>query len=159
MSDLTASEQKRYSRHLVLPEIGLAGQRRLRNARVLIIGAGGLGCPAALYLAAAGVGRLGVLDCDRLDESNLQRQVLYATEDVGAPKAERARARLLALNPEIELISHQLELCAANVAQIFSGYELIVDGSDRIGTRYLVNDACVLYRKSLVTAAIYRFEG
>jgi adenylyltransferase/sulfurtransferase len=156
---LTASEHTRYSRHLALPEIGLAGQSRLRSARVLIIGAGGLGCPAALYLAAAGVGTLGVLDCDRVDESNLQRQVLYATDDIGAPKAERAQARLLALNPQIALISHQLELCAANVARIFDGYELIVDGSDRIGTRYLVNDACVLYRNSLVTAAIYRFEG
>ena len=156
---LTASERNRYSRHLALPQIGLAGQSRLASARVLIIGAGGLGCPAALYLAAAGVGTLGVLDCDRVEESNLQRQVLYATEDIGAPKAERAQARLLALNPQIALVSHQLELCAANVAELFGGYELIVDGSDRMGTRYLVNDACVLYRKSLVTAAIYRFEG
>jgi molybdopterin/thiamine biosynthesis adenylyltransferase/rhodanese-related sulfurtransferase len=159
VDDLTASELRRYSRHLALPEIGLEGQRRLKNARVLVIGAGGLGCPAALYLAAAGVGTLGVLDCDSVEESNLQRQVLYETEDIGAPKAERARARLFALNPQIQLISHQLELCAANVAQVFNGYELIVDGSDRVGTRYLVNDACVLYRKSLVTAAIYRFEG
>ncbi len=100
-----------------------------------------------------------MLDCDRVDESNLQRQVLYEADDVGAPKAERARDRLLALNPEIQLIAHQIELCAANVFQIFSDYELIVDGSDRVSTRYLVNDACVIYRKSLVTAAIYRFEG
>jgi molybdopterin/thiamine biosynthesis adenylyltransferase/rhodanese-related sulfurtransferase len=156
---LDESELRRYSRHLVLPEIAAAGQSRLKSARVLIIGAGGLGCPSALYLAAAGVGTLGLLDCDRLDETNLQRQILYDSSDIGAPKAERARAHLQRLNPHIHVNAHQLELCAANVRDVFADYELILDGSDRISTRYLVNDACVLYRKSLVTAAIYRFEG
>jgi len=156
---LSPEERLRYSRHLALPEIGAGGQRQLRAARVLVIGAGGLGCPAALYLAAAGVGRIGVLDFDRVDASNLQRQVLYDSADIGAPKAERARARLLALNPHIEVTAHVLELHAANVAEVLGPYDIVVDGSDRIGTRYLVNDACVLYRKSLVAAAIHRFEG
>ncbi len=156
--NLDESELRRYSRHLVLPEIAAAGQQRLKSARVLIVGAGGLGCPAALYLAAAGVGTLGLLDCDRVDESNLQRQILYDSADIGAPGAS-ARAALQRLNPHIRVNAHQLELCAANVRDLFAGSELILDGSDRIATRYLVNDACVLYRKSLVTAAIYRFEG
>ncbi len=156
---LDAAEQRRYSRHLVLPEIAASGQSRLKSARVLIIGAGGLGCPAALYLAAAGVGTLGLVDCDRVDETNLQRQILYDSADIGALKAERARERLQRLNPHIRVNAHPLELCAANVSALFADYELILDGSDRIATRYLVNDACVLGRKSLVTAAIYRFEG
>ncbi len=156
---LSAGERQRYARHLSLPEIGAGGQARLKASRVLVVGAGGLGCPAALYLAAAGVGTIGLLDFDRVDESNLQRQVLFTTEDVGELKAERARARLAALNPLVRLVAHPLELCAANVRELFAGYDLIVDGSDRIGTRYLVNDACVLYGKSLVSAAIHRFEG
>ena len=156
---LDAAELRRYSRHLVLPEIAVAGQSRLKSARVLIVGAGGLGCPAALYLAAAGIGTLGILDFDRVDETNLHRQILYNSADVGAPKAERAREHLQRLNPHIHVIAHQLELSAANVRNLFADYELILDGSDRIATRYLVNDACVLYRKSLVSAAIYRFEG
>jgi sulfur-carrier protein adenylyltransferase/sulfurtransferase len=159
MTNLGAAERRRYSRHLLLPEIGTEGQSRLKGARVLVVGAGGLGCPAALYLAAAGVGTLGLLDCDSVDESNLQRQILFGSQDIGAPKAERARERLLQLNPEIQLLAHAVELCAANVGEIFAGYELIVDGSDRVATRYLVNDASVIYRKSLVSAAIYRFEG
>lgn len=159
LAPLTAAERERYSRHLLLPEIGAAGQERLKAARVLVVGAGGLGSPAALYLAAAGVGTLGLLDFDRVDQSNLQRQVLFTSEDVGAPKAERARERLLALNPDLNIVAHNAELCAANVRALFDGYELIVDGSDRVGTRYLVNDACVLYRKQLVSAAIHRFEG
>ncbi|HTW75004.1 MAG TPA: molybdopterin-synthase adenylyltransferase MoeB [Steroidobacteraceae bacterium] len=156
---LSAAERERYSRHLLLPEIGADGQQRLKAARVLVIGAGGLGCPAALYLAAAGVGTLGLLDFDRVEASNLHRQVLFTSEDVGAPKAERARARLALLNPTVNIVAHQTELCAANVRELLEGYELIVDGSDRIGTRYLVNDACVLYGKPLVSAAIHRFEG
>ena len=156
---LSAADRRRYARHLSLPQIGANGQRRLKGARVLIVGAGGLGSPAALYLAAAGVGTLGLLDFDRVDESNLQRQVLFTTEDLGQPKAERARARLAALNPQVNVIAHQIELCAANVRETFAHYDLIVDGSDRVGTRYLVNDACVLYRKSLVSAAVHRFEG
>jgi adenylyltransferase/sulfurtransferase len=156
---LSEAERRRYSRHVLLAEIGTVGQEKLKAASVLVIGAGGLGCPAALYLAAGGVGTIGVLDFDRLEESNLQRQVLFTTADVGKPKAERARERLLALNPGLRIVAHQLELTAANVQQIFAGYDLIVDGSDRIGTRYLVNDACVIYGKPLVSAAIHRFEG
>jgi len=156
---LSAAEQQRYSRHLLLAEIGPAGQLKLKAARVLVIGAGGLGCPAALYLAAGGIGTIGLLDFDQVEESNLQRQVLFTTADIGAPKAKRARERLLALNPQLQIVAHQTELTAANVQQIFAGYDLVVDGSDRIGTRYLVNDACVIYRKPLVSAAIHRFEG
>jgi sulfur-carrier protein adenylyltransferase/sulfurtransferase len=156
---LSPGERRRYARHLSLPEIGEAGQARLKSARVLVVGAGGLGCPAALYLAAAGIGTLGLLDFDRVDESNLQRQVLFTTADLGQPKAERAAARLAALNPHVRLVAHALELCAANVDELFAGYDLIVDGSDRIGTRYLVNDACVRLGKPLVSAAIHRFEG
>lgn len=156
---LSPSELRRYSRHLSLSEIGLAGQEKLRSSRVLIVGAGGLGSPAALYLAAAGVGTLGLLDFDRVDESNLQRQVLFDTDSVGQPKAERAAVRLQALNPDIDLRVHPVELRAANVQPLLADYDLIVDGSDRMSTHCLLNDACVLFRKSLVTAAIYRFEG
>ena len=156
---LSATEIRRYSRHLSLPEIGVAGQEKLQAARVLVIGTGGLGSPAALYLAAGGVGTLGVLDFDRVEESNLQRQVLYDTASIGMPKAELARMRLAALNPELQVHAHQTELYAGNVQSIFEHYDIIVDGSDRIATRYLVNDACVIYRKSLVSAAIHRFEG
>ena len=156
---LSATEIRRYSRHLSLPEIGVAGQEKLQAARVLVIGTGGLGSPAALYLAAGGVGTLGVLDFDQVEESNLQRQVLYDTASVGMPKADLARMRLTALNPELAVQAHQIELCAANVQGIFDKYDIIVDGSDRIATRYLVNDACVIYGKSLVSAAIHRFEG
>jgi molybdopterin/thiamine biosynthesis adenylyltransferase/rhodanese-related sulfurtransferase len=156
---LSATEIRRYSRHLSLPEIGVAGQEKLQAGRVLVIGTGGLGSPAALYLAASGIGNLGVLDFDRVEESNLQRQVLYDTASVGMPKAELARMRLAALNPELQVEAHQTELCAANVQSIFDKYDVIVDGSDRIATRYLVNDACVIYGKSLVSAAIHRFEG
>jgi adenylyltransferase/sulfurtransferase len=156
---LSAAQLRRYSRHLALAEIGTAGQEKLQAARVLVIGAGGLGSPAALYLAASGVGTLGVLDFDRVDESNLQRQVLYDTAAIGHPKAELARLRLAALNPEVQVLAHQTELCAANVRGLFGNYDVIIDGSDRLGTRYLVNDACVIYGKSLVSAAVHRFEG
>jgi len=156
---LSAAERLRYARHLALPEIGEAGQQKLQAARVLVIGTGGLGSPAALYLAAAGIGHLGVLDFDRVEASNLQRQVLYDTTSIGLPKAELARVRLAALNPELQLEAFQVELCAANVRELFEHYDVIVDGSDRIATHYLVNDACVIYRKSLVSAAIHRFEG
>jgi sulfur-carrier protein adenylyltransferase/sulfurtransferase len=156
---LSDAELRRYSRHLSLPEIGVAGQEKLQAARVLVIGTGGLGSPAALYLAAGGIGNLGVLDFDRVDESNLQRQVLYDTASIGMPKADLARIRLAALNPELQLQAHQTELWAGNVQAIFDNYDIIVDGSDRIATRYLINDACVIYGKSLVSAAIHRFEG
>src|SRR5687767_1218252 len=151
---LTPADRERYSRHLVLREIGVAGQEKLKAARVLIIGAGGLGAPSALYLAASGVGTLGVVDFDRVDVSNLQRQVLYDTASVGAPKAQAARERLLALNPQIELVAHQVELRSDNVLDLFRRYDLVLDGTDRFGTRYLANDACVILRKPLVSAAI-----
>lgn len=156
---LTPAELERYSRHLALREIGVAGQEKLKAARVLIIGAGGLGSPSALYLAAAGVGTLGVVDHDRVDVSNLQRQVLYDTASVGLPKADAARQRLQALNPDIQLIAHQIELRAANVREIVASYDLVLDGTDQFATRYLTNDACVLLGKPLVSAAIHRFEG
>lgn len=156
---LTPADLARYSRHLALREIGVAGQEKLKSARVLVIGAGGLGSPSALYLAASGIGVLGVIDNDRVDASNLQRQVLYDAASVGEPKAEAAARRLRALNPQIELIAHQVELRAANVREIFGGYDVVLDGTDRFTTRYLSNDACVLSARPLVSAAIHRFEG
>lgn len=156
---LSADERARYSRHLLLPEIGSAGQEKLKAARVLVVGAGGLGSPASLYLAAAGIGTLGVIDHDRVELSNLQRQVLFATASVGSSKASAARERLLALNPEIVVQAHDLELRADNAIRIIEQYDLVIDGSDRLATRYLVNDVCVLLRKPLVSAAIHRFEG
>ncbi len=156
---LSDSERERYSRHLLLPEIGAAGQEKLKRARVLVVGAGGLGSPASLYLAAAGVGTLGIVDHDRVDLSNLQRQLLFATSDVGAGKAVTAQARLRALNPDISVVAHELELRGDNALELLRPYDLVVDGSDRLATRYLVNDACVLLGKPLVSAAIHRFEG
>jgi sulfur-carrier protein adenylyltransferase/sulfurtransferase len=156
---LTPDDLARYSRHLALREIGAAGQERLKAARVLVIGAGGLGSPSSLYLAASGIGTLGIIDFDRVDISNLQRQVLFGTTEVGTPKAQSARERLRALNPHIEVVAHEVELRAANVREIFAGYDLVLDGTDRFTTRYLANDACVLLRKPLVSAAIHRFEG
>jgi len=156
---LSPADLARYSRHLALREIGVHGQEKLKAAKVLLVGAGGLGSPAALYLAASGVGTLGLIDNDRVDVSNLQRQVLYDTQSVGRPKAEVAKERLLGLNPEIELVSHTVELRAANVREIFAGYDVILDGTDRFNTRYLSNDGCVILRKPLVSAAIHRFEG
>ena len=156
---LGASERERYSRHLLLPEIGAGGQEKLKAARVLIVGAGGLGSPAGLYLAAAGIGTLGILDHDRVDLSNLQRQLLFDTASVGSSKALSAQARLRALNPEINVIAHELELGAGNALELLRQYDCIVDGSDRLSTRYLVNDACVILQRPLVSAAIHRFEG
>lgn len=156
---LTSAELSRYSRHLALREIGTEGQEKLKAARVLVVGAGGLGSPSALYLAAAGVGTLGLIDNDRIDVSNLQRQVLYDTQLVGESKVRAARARLQALNPEIHVEAHDVELRAANVAEIVARYDVVLDGTDRFTTRYLVNDACVMLRKPLVSAAIHRFEG
>jgi sulfur-carrier protein adenylyltransferase/sulfurtransferase len=156
---LSAAEQARYSRHLLLEQIGNAGQERLRAARVLVVGAGGLGSPAAMYLAAAGIGTLGLLDFDRVEVSNLQRQLLFDSTQVGELKATVGRARLLALNPLIEVRSHAVELTAANARALIEPYDLVVDGSDRLSTRYLVNDGCVIFGKMLVSAAIHRFEG
>lgn len=156
---LSVLERARYQRHLSLQEIGVAGQEKLKAARVLIVGAGGLGSPAALYLAAAGCGTLGLVDFDRVDVSNLQRQVLFDNGALEHLKAEAGRARLAALNPEIRVVAHALELKAANVRAVLADYDLVVDGSDRLSTRYLVNDACVLLGRPLVSAAIHRFEG
>ena len=156
---LSAAETSRYSRHLLLPEIGRAGQQQLKAARVLVVGCGGLGCPVLQYLAAAGVGTLGLLDFDTVDDSNLQRQVLYATADVGRPKATVAAEKLRAQNPFITLHTHQLLLSAANALALFGGYDLVVDCSDNFATRYLVNDACVVLGKPLVFGAIFKFEG
>ena len=156
---LTPAELARYQRHLSLSEIGAAGQEQLKAAKMLLVGAGGLGSPAALYLAAGGIGNLGIIDHDRVDASNLQRQVLFATADIGALKADTARARLLALNPDIKVVSYPHKLTASNALELLRPYDIIIDGSDRLATRYLVNDACVLLGKPLVSAAIHRFEG
>jgi molybdopterin/thiamine biosynthesis adenylyltransferase/rhodanese-related sulfurtransferase len=156
---LTRTELARYSRHLSLAEVGAAGQEKLKAARVIVIGAGGLGSPSALYLAASGIGTLGIVDCDRVDVSNLQRQVLFESAKVGALKAEAARERLRALNSEIEVIAHAVELRAANVRDLLGAYDVVLDGTDRLATRYIVNDACVMLGKPLVSAAIHRFEG
>jgi adenylyltransferase/sulfurtransferase len=156
---LSANERARYQRHLALTEIGAAGQERLKAARVLVVGAGGLGSPAALYLAAAGCGTLGLLDCDRVELSNLQRQVLFDSSGIARSKAEAGRERLASLNPEIRVLAHALELTAANVRALFADYDLVLDGTDRLATRYLINDACVILGLPLVSAAIHRFEG
>jgi len=156
---LTKEQLKRYYRHLLLPEIGEAGQEKLLDARVLVVGAGGLGCPAALYLAAAGVGHIGLMDFDRVDESNLQRQVLYSTGDVGQMKVEAAAKRLRALNPDVEVIPIPEQLTSLNADEIIPQYDYILDGTDNFATRYLVNDACVLFGKTNVYGSVFRFEG
>jgi len=156
---LSPSELARYQRHLNLPEIGAVGQEKLRSARVLVVGAGGLGSPAALYLAAAGVGTVGLIDGDRVEISNLQRQILFGSPDIGRMKVDVAMERLLQLNPEIRVVTHAFELRAANVRQVFENYDVVLDGTDRLGVRYLINDACVIFGKPLVSAAIHRFEG
>ena len=156
---LSHDEVTRYSRHLIVPEVGLEGQRRLKAARVLCIGAGGLGSPASLYLAAAGVGTLGLVDFDVVDISNLQRQILYSTDQVGQPKLAAAAARLSGLNPEVRVVRHDTPLTSANAIEIVSQYDLVVDGADNFPTRYLVNDACVLTHKPNVYGSIFRFEG
>lgn len=156
---LSPDELRRYSRHLLLPEVGLAGQEKLKRARVLLVGAGGLGSPLALYLAAAGVGTLAVADFDRVDESNLQRQVIFSTADVGAPKAEIAAKRIRALNPGIDVELHDERVTESNVHELVAPYDLVADGSDNFATRYLINDACVELGKPDVWGAVERFEG
>jgi adenylyltransferase/sulfurtransferase len=158
-AELTREEIARYSRHLIMPEVTIAGQRRLKQGSVLLVGAGGLGSPAALYLAAAGVGRIGILDFDVVDESNLQRQVLHDTTWLGKPKLESARARLTALNPHVKLETHATALDSGNALQILAGYDVVVDGTDNFETRYLTNDACYLLKKPNVYGSIFRFEG
>ena len=157
--DLSKDEIARYSRHLIMPEVTLEGQKRLKKARVLCIGAGGLGSPLSLYLAAAGVGKLGIVDFDVVDLSNIQRQILYSTADVGRPKLEAARERLTQLNPEIEVVAHPMRLSSWNAMELFAEYDVVADGSDNFPTRYLVNDACVLSGKPNIYASIFRFEG
>jgi molybdopterin/thiamine biosynthesis adenylyltransferase/rhodanese-related sulfurtransferase/molybdopterin converting factor small subunit len=159
LPSLTAMEIKRYSRHLILPEVGIDGQRKLKAAKVLCIGAGGLGSPVALYLAAAGVGTIGVVDFDVVDYSNLQRQILHGTSDVGRSKLESARDKLTALNPEVRVELYDTALSSANALDLFRPYDVIVDGTDNFPTRYLVNDACVLLRKPNAYGSIFRFEG
>jgi molybdopterin/thiamine biosynthesis adenylyltransferase/rhodanese-related sulfurtransferase len=156
---LTVDEVRRYSRHLIIPDVGMAGQKRLKNAKVLVVGAGGLGSPALMYLAAAGVGTLGIVDFDVVDESNLQRQIIHGQSDVGRPKAESAAASIREINPFVEVIVHNEALSNDNVMDIFRGYDLIVDGTDNFATRYLVNDAAVLLGKPYVWGSIYRFDG
>jgi adenylyltransferase/sulfurtransferase len=156
---LSRDEILRYSRHLIMPEVTLDGQKRLKKARVLCIGAGGLGSPLSLYLAAAGVGTLGIVDFDVVDLTNIQRQILYSTSDVGRPKLDAAKERLHQLNPEIEIVTHSMHLSSWNVLDLFNQYDIIADGTDNFPTRYLVNDACVLTGKPNVYASIFRFEG
>jgi adenylyltransferase/sulfurtransferase len=157
--ELTVDEVRRYSRHLIIPDVGMAGQKRLKNAKVLCVGAGGLGSPALLYLAAAGVGTLGIVEFDEVDESNLQRQIIHGQSDVGRSKAESARDSVREINPYTEVVLHEERLDSSNVMEIFSRYDLIVDGTDNFATRYLVNDACVLLNKPYVWGSIYRFDG
>jgi sulfur-carrier protein adenylyltransferase/sulfurtransferase len=158
-ADLTVDEVRRYSRHLIIPDVGMTGQKRLKNAKVLCVGAGGLGSPALLYLAAAGVGTLGVIDFDVVDESNLQRQIIHGQSDVGRPKALSARDSIKEVNPYVDVVVYQEALTNDNVMTIFSKYDLIVDGTDNFATRYMVNDACVLLGKPYVWGSIYRFDG
>ncbi|HZE12860.1 MAG TPA: molybdopterin-synthase adenylyltransferase MoeB [Chthoniobacterales bacterium] len=156
---LNAGDLSRYSRQLLLPEVNADGQRRIKAARVLCIGAGGLGSPAALYLAAAGIGTLGLVDAVRVDVSNLQRQILYGTDDVGESKLEKARARLRQLNPDVEIVLHETRLTSANATEIIAHYDIVIDGSDNFPTRYLSNDVCVWARKPNIYGSVFRFEG
>lgn len=158
-AELSREEVARYSRHLIIPDVGLEGQKRLKNARVLVIGAGGLGSPALLYLAAAGVGTLGVVDFDVVDESNLQRQIIHGVSDLGRSKAQSARDSIAEINPLVQVRLHEVRLEPVNAVELFAQYDLILDGTDNFATRYLVNDAAVLARKPYVWGSIYRFEG
>ena len=157
--ELTVEEVRRYSRHLIIPDVGMDGQKRLKNAKVLVIGAGGLGSPALLYLAAAGVGTLGIVDFDEVDESNLQRQVIHGQSDIGKPKAVSAKESIAEVNPLVDVVVHNERLDNDNVLEIFAQYDLIVDGTDNFATRYMVNDAAVLLGKPYVWGSIYRFDG
>jgi adenylyltransferase/sulfurtransferase len=158
-AELTKEEVARYSRHLIIPDVGVDGQKRLKNAKVLVVGAGGLGSPALLYLAAAGVGTLGIVDFDVVDESNLQRQVIHGQSDIGKPKAESARDSVAEINPFVKVVLHQTHLNSENALDVFRDYDLILDGTDNFATRYLVNDAAVLLGKPYVWGSIFRFEG
>src|SRR5436309_6083451 len=159
VATLEQSELVRYSRHLILPDVGVAGQQKLKAARVLLVGAGGLGSPAALYLAAAGVGTLGLVDFDVVDRTNLQRQVIHGTSRIGTSKLESARERILDLNPNVRVETFETRLTSANALDILRDFDIVADGSDNFPTRYLVNDACVLLGKPNVYGSIFRFEG
>jgi adenylyltransferase/sulfurtransferase len=159
LPELTTDDLSRYSRHLILPEVGMEGQRRLKAARVLCVGTGGLGSPLALYLAAAGIGTLGLVDFDVVDASNLQRQIIHSTKDIGRKKLDSAEEKLLALNPALNVVKHDTMLSSANALDIFKDYDIVADGTDNFPTRYLVNDACVLLDKPNVYGSIFRFEG
>lgn len=156
---LTVDEVRRYSRHLIIPDVAMAGQQRLMNAKVLCVGAGGLGSPALMYLAAAGVGTLGIVEFDTVDESNLQRQIIHGQSDIGKSKAISAKEKIAEINPNVNVVMHEVRLDTDNVMDIFALYDLIVDGTDNFATRYLVNDACVLLKKPYVWGSIYRFDG
>ncbi|MEN3357876.1 MAG: sulfur-carrier protein adenylyltransferase/sulfurtransferase, partial [Mycobacteriales bacterium] len=158
-AELSRDEVRRYSRHLIIPDVASSGQKRLKNAKVLVVGAGGLGSPALMYLAAAGVGTLGIVDFDVVDDTNLQRQIIHGQSDVGRPKAESAQATIAEINPYVTVNLHQVRLDSSNALDIFRPYDLIVDGTDNFATRYLVNDACVLLGKPYVWGSIYRFDG
>lgn len=161
MSEISFSkdELERYSRHLIIPEFNIEGQRKLKAAKVLVVGTGGLGSPGLLYLAAAGVGTIGILDFDEVDDSNLQRQVLFTVDDIGRPKVEAAKERLEKLNPHVNFVVHNVQLTSANALDIIKDYDIVADGTDNFPTRYLVNDACVILGKPNVYASIFRFEG
>ncbi len=159
LPELTSADLARYARHLILPEVGMEGQKKLKAARVLCIGAGGLGSPLALYLAAAGIGTLGLVDFDVVDASNLQRQIIHSTKDVGRKKLDSAEEKLTALNPSLNVVKHETMLTSGNALDILKGYDIVADGTDNFPTRYLVNDACVLLGKPNVYGSIFRFEG
>ncbi|MDR3200373.1 MAG: ThiF family adenylyltransferase, partial [Spirochaetales bacterium] len=159
LSPLSNDEVSRYSRHLLLPEVGIEGQKRLKAGRVLIVGTGGLGAPLALYLAAAGVGTIGIVDFDFVEESNLQRQVIHGTRDIGRPKVASAKDRIKSINPYINVITHNTQLTSANALDILKDYDVVADGTDNYQTRYLVNDACVLLGLPNVYGSIFQFEG
>jgi molybdopterin/thiamine biosynthesis adenylyltransferase len=157
--EFTDEQIERYSRHIILPEVGGSGQQKMLEARVLLLGAGGLGSPAAYYLAAAGIGNLGIVDFDRVDLSNLQRQIIHSTERIGMLKTESAKKTIQALNPDVNVTLYNEKMDSSNIMNLIEGYDYIVDGSDNFPTRYLVNDACVMKNKTLIHGSIYRFEG
>src|SRR5215217_2437365 len=157
--DLNNDEIRRYSRHLILPEVGMAGQKKICATSVLCIGAGGLGSPIAMYLAAAGIGKIGLLDFDTVDFSNLQRQIIHSTKDVGRPKTESAKETIQGINPGVQVVKHNTRITSENALEIIGQYDIVVDGTDNFPTRYLTNDACVLLKKPNVYGSIFRFEG
>lgn len=159
MVELTKEEMTRYSRHLILPEVGIEGQKKLKSSKVLLIGTGGLGAPSAMYLAAAGIGTIGIVDFDFVDESNLQRQIIHGTRDIGRPKTASAKDRIKSINPKVNVVTYNTKLTSENALDIIKDYDIVADGTDNFPTRYLVNDACVLLGKPNVYASVYRFEG